>query len=677
MAFFRTKLDSLAVTQVRCLKPFAFCLAVVLVSPAAWAGPSSPDLVVSAKINSTGNAFVGGDLEAEVKIQNQGTAATSHSPGDTVLRVDLSPLVDYDPITAYSVAGGANLNCSIVAAVLTCQVTSQVFLAGGRNTFDLTGHYNGVGDWTMPAIGGECQVDPDNLIDEADESNNDCSVDWPLVTVAPAPTMNVDRVLGVSMWTNLAYIYDRNENNFVNAIPYSESDGTPLHALDDIVKDPVSGKLYVFQRRYQSNKHRLGIFNPVSGVEDIGDTGVSFHDSTFATDGTLYAVGRDATLYSVNTETAAVTALCDTGYGSSNSTHSALAWDPVAEELLQVIDRQLLTIDVSSLPVSSTDPCPSTAVAMDTRVRGGMFAAEYVGGNLLVLRESESVYIVGRNGAVLKYGDGVPTAMHGLVEDPGTLPVAAPPCPADALVSFTNDADDSSLFAVNLEDGELTYVKTFPFIIQAMDLDPVNGQLIVADNQQELYRIDACTGEVDSQLTRPNGPGRFSELSIPRSGLAHAINLPPEFYSLDLASGSSSSLGIGPSAYSMTVVDDEVLHETPHSDESTSISFYSLASYPALNSSLPLVYEPGLEAGKYRRIIGLDSRFRDNALFGVLQRVDDSGGANLTNALGNVLVRIDESGNVTHVADLPAGARNVTIDNDLVFANGFESPELP
>jgi hypothetical protein len=649
-----------------------FYLCIVLAFTPVFA-LAQPDLMVSVTNESAGAAFVGSEVSLRFKISNNGTSPTNLSPGDVVLRANLSPLAAYDPPFLSTLFLGAFLDCALLENVMTCTVSSQNFSVGGSTTIVVTGIMETTGTWQLPPTDGSCRVDPDDIVDESDDTNNDCTVDIPTVEVQEAPAFDVARLMGVAMWHNVAMVHDLAKGDFVNAAPISEIDGTPLHALNDIVLDPASEKIYVFHRRYQSNKQRLGIFDPATGVTDIGDTGNSFHDSTFSTDGKLYAVGRDATLYRIDTATASPTPLCDTSLGSDGSNHTALAWDPNTQELLQIYDDQLIALDLENLPSDPGDPCPSSITQVGPVLPELIFAAEYIDGNLIVVGDDEGIYLVARNGAVLGYGD-VPATFHGVIADPGTLPAPAPKCPADALVSQSSDSNDSMLFAVDLESRSLDFLFTAPTSANSMDMDPRTGDLIV-EGWTTFYRLNACSGEIISEFAMDGGPGSFFAMDITLGNGAFGFYRTDGLYSFDLETGLAQIVGTSqaPSANAMAITGGQVVFEVNNGNVTESIASYELATYPAVVVTTPLDYG-GLEVGQYLDLQSLDVRFTDGQLFGVLRRVRKDSSINVTNALPNALVRIDGDGKVTHLLDLPAGADSVSINTNPVFSNGFESP---
>ena len=286
---------------LRALLLFTLATATIFASDTR-AGPA-PDLVVTISNNTVGTAFVGGSFLYAFRIESNGDNVPAVFPtGTVVFSVDLPANASYGLVTSGSGAiYSGDIDCNISGNTLTCLSVNNFTLIGNSSFRQPTIQNvmpQSSGPFTVPPAGGACQVDPGNVVAETDEDNNDCDPD--VIAVTDPPVISNTAWMGVSMWDNVVRVYDHEADRQVNAVPGSMTSGTQVHAINDIVAHPMTGLLYVFHRYYESTAHRLGTLDPATGISDIADTGVSFHDSAFSPDGTLYAVGRDAVLYTID-----------------------------------------------------------------------------------------------------------------------------------------------------------------------------------------------------------------------------------------------------------------------------------------------------------------------------------------------------------------------------------------
>jgi hypothetical protein len=92
-------------------------------------------------------------------------------PGDGI---SVGILARRRPFT--DVTNSGNIDCAIAANILTCEVTAgSVTISNTTGSFDVVFSVtpNASGDLNNPA--GICRVDPDDVVGECEETNNDCA----------------------------------------------------------------------------------------------------------------------------------------------------------------------------------------------------------------------------------------------------------------------------------------------------------------------------------------------------------------------------------------------------------------------------------------------------------------------------------------------------------------------
>ncbi len=117
-------------------------------------------------------------------VANTGSADATFAPGTTILQADLdnSPGLGYGQPTVQNVTGvtnWGNIACSINSGkTLTCTANGfPVTVSPGTGTFDVSILVtpSQTGEYTSPRASGICRVDPNHVIVESDETNNDVS----------------------------------------------------------------------------------------------------------------------------------------------------------------------------------------------------------------------------------------------------------------------------------------------------------------------------------------------------------------------------------------------------------------------------------------------------------------------------------------------------------------------
>ncbi|MEM1180470.1 MAG: hypothetical protein AAGM22_19150, partial [Acidobacteriota bacterium] len=159
-------------------------------------GATGPDLAVS-KSNDVNDAtdLAAGAFTWSLQASNGGTQAASFSNGDTILVDNLpSSNIAYGTPTVQSTDVTGTIDCSISSSNLTCSADGAVSIAAATGTFtvDVEATPSASGTFVNPRAGGSnrCAVDPNNVITEGLEDNNDCAN---TVTVADSPDLTATK----------------------------------------------------------------------------------------------------------------------------------------------------------------------------------------------------------------------------------------------------------------------------------------------------------------------------------------------------------------------------------------------------------------------------------------------------------------------------------------------------
>src|SRR5262249_27301677 len=98
--------------------------------------------------------------------------------GTTVLTDNLpNSNIAYGAVSVLNVSGmTGSISCNIDTGDLNCVAVGTVSIAAG-GSFDVrfSATASAAGTFGNPRSGGSCSVDPNNVVDEADETNNTCS----------------------------------------------------------------------------------------------------------------------------------------------------------------------------------------------------------------------------------------------------------------------------------------------------------------------------------------------------------------------------------------------------------------------------------------------------------------------------------------------------------------------
>ena len=172
----------------------------------------APDLTAT-KANNVGDATtLGNPWTWTITIANGGNADATFTDGQTISSDNLPDTnVSYGAATPgnfTNVTGSANVSCSIDGSSdLTCTASGgSVTIGATTGSFDVTftATPSAIGSFANPRGGGVCRVDPNTLISESNETNNDCSN---TVTVT-APDLTATKANNVGGATTLGNTWD-------------------------------------------------------------------------------------------------------------------------------------------------------------------------------------------------------------------------------------------------------------------------------------------------------------------------------------------------------------------------------------------------------------------------------------------------------------------------------------
>jgi hypothetical protein len=140
-----------------------------------------PDLTATKTNDTSDFANVGDSFEWSIRVENEGESDATFAEDELLLKDDLPSGPTYDNLAVddSNVTTGS-VDCAITADQLTCWADGgAATLEPGDYfdvTFDVTPTFAQLGPLDNPASGGTCTADPDNVVDEGDnEDNNDCS----------------------------------------------------------------------------------------------------------------------------------------------------------------------------------------------------------------------------------------------------------------------------------------------------------------------------------------------------------------------------------------------------------------------------------------------------------------------------------------------------------------------
>jgi hypothetical protein len=665
------------------IQTFVVALAFLL---SAWVLPAQAqvDLTVEASYDIPDATYVGTKIfwRFMMKRADSQAGGAKFPTGSTVLLIDLP-----DGAVADSVRTGnggyysGDISCGQAGSQIRCESVNNFTMvqSASYRQVSVIIALDTPGEFEIPASGGICRVDPDDVVDEGEGDGatpNDCTGDLGPVTVHALPGGLVDNWLAVSGLDNIVRAYDHAAPAVVNAAPVGVPGGSAPHLISEVVEHPHSGDLYVLYHPYQTDQHWLGMLDPGSGITAVGATGNAFHDAAFSPDGNLYAIGMDGLLYGVDTATGAATGLCNPN-DPVNTKRTGLAWHPDLG-LVQVTSEELVTIETDGLPLGSpTDPCTVGRVPLGPPLYD-VHSAVVADGQLYVTASNPYLYVVGTDGAIANLGR-MTTVAQGQVPDPGTLPVAQPDCPAPfytvTSIGYSHYLP-SLLFAVDPANGGIAFVQALDFVARTLEWDKDAGLLRSTTRssggfERELLSVDPCLG---GWSTVPLD-GEYDGFDMTVDGQAVLVREGDGLYGLDLDSGVVTPLpGPAPESSALAIRGDQVFIESNSWPDIEALLIGSLADWADDSfTPMPLLYDASVEAGSTRLIYDLEVSPDSGQLYGLVRRDEENPGYLDPTARPNVLATISNGGLVSSLVELPVTTESLTGTFDFLLADGFEA----
>jgi hypothetical protein len=145
----------------------------------------APDLLVD-KTNNTGEVGVlGTPFNWTLTVTNSGLMEAVFYAGQRILEDDLPAGPTYgSPVVGnlVDVTNSANITCSIASGTLTCEATgANVTIAAATGRFDVVLPVTPNASGALSNPDGNCLVDPDGMVTESDEGNNNCPANTVIV----------------------------------------------------------------------------------------------------------------------------------------------------------------------------------------------------------------------------------------------------------------------------------------------------------------------------------------------------------------------------------------------------------------------------------------------------------------------------------------------------------------
>ncbi len=164
----------------------------------------TPDLIASLANNVSGEASYGNVFTWTLTVTNTDVLTASFTSAQTILQDDLpSAGVTYStPVVQNSSGLIGNIGCNITNSTLTCSADGALLLAksGGKFEVAIPVTPTALGSLSNPRIAGACKVDPNSVVVETNDTNNDCNAD----------SVTVSKATAIVNLSNLNQVYDGN-----------------------------------------------------------------------------------------------------------------------------------------------------------------------------------------------------------------------------------------------------------------------------------------------------------------------------------------------------------------------------------------------------------------------------------------------------------------------------------
>ena len=157
---------------------------------------AQPELIATKTNDVAGTTIVPTGWTWTITVTNAGGVEAVFPDASTIL-TDTLPNVDitYGTATVSGIVNVTNdtaIDCTIAAEVLTCTANGTAVTLGpttGSFQVSFTATPSATGVFANPRVGSPCAVDPNNVVTESDETNNDCT-DSVTVTNNPPQAVN-------------------------------------------------------------------------------------------------------------------------------------------------------------------------------------------------------------------------------------------------------------------------------------------------------------------------------------------------------------------------------------------------------------------------------------------------------------------------------------------------------
>jgi hypothetical protein len=161
---------------------------------------SDVDLTVANTDDADGAATLGNSWTWRLHIANAGATDATFAGGDAVLTDALPSGPAYSDVTS----SDPGLACAVTSGALSCTPSGASLTIGAGTSIDVTVKATpaAVGTFTNPRSGGECSVDPGNVVPESDEHDNACGPDAMVVTAPDLTAIATDDVNGTTVLGN-------------------------------------------------------------------------------------------------------------------------------------------------------------------------------------------------------------------------------------------------------------------------------------------------------------------------------------------------------------------------------------------------------------------------------------------------------------------------------------------
>jgi CARDB len=160
-------------------------------TPVPTPTPTTTDLIATKTDNVGGQDIFPNQWTWNIHVTNGGNTSGSFAFGQVIL-IDNLPSTNLtygspSVINSVNITNANAINCGITGSDLSCLASDVVTInPGGSFDVSFTATPSFTGTYANPRAGGDCSVDPNNVVAESNESNNTCADT--VVSNGPNPT---------------------------------------------------------------------------------------------------------------------------------------------------------------------------------------------------------------------------------------------------------------------------------------------------------------------------------------------------------------------------------------------------------------------------------------------------------------------------------------------------------